>query len=138
MDISAITTAVITVLSPYLVKTGEEVAKKVGVAAWEKATEIHQSIKARFKKEEDSFPAQALEQFEKNPEKRKGAMEDALKEVLAKDPEFSESLVGLLKEADKAGTGAAFNVNIFGGEVGEIINIDKLEGGMTIDRRSGK
>jgi hypothetical protein len=138
MDISAIVTAAITILSPYLAKAGEEAAKKVGSAAWEKATEIHQAIKARFKKEEDSYPAQTLEQFEKDPEKRKGAMEDVLKEIMEQDTEFSARLLSLLEEADEAGAGAVFNVNIFGGEVGEILSIDKLEGGLTIDKRSRK
>jgi hypothetical protein len=138
MDVSVITSAAIAILSPYLAKAGEEVAKKVGGAAWEKATEIHQAIKKRFKEEQDDFPAQTLKRFEKNPEKHKGGMEDVLRDILEKDSGFSESLLGLLKEADQAGTGAVFNVTIFGGEVGEIFKIDKVEGGLRIDKRSGK
>jgi hypothetical protein len=127
MDINAIATATIAILSPYLVKASEEAAKQAGNAAWKKATEIHQAIKARFKKEKDKFPTQALKQFEKEPEKRKGTMEDVLKEVLEKDPEFSQSLLNLLKEAEEAGAGAVFNVNIMGGKVGKVVNINEAD-----------
>ena len=138
MDINAIATTAIAILSSYLAKAGVEAAKKAGSAAWEKANEIYQAIKARFKKEKDGFPVQTLEQFEKTPEKRKGAMEDVLKEILENDPEFSKSLLSLLNEAEKAGTGTVFNVNISGGKVGEIVNIGKLKGGLKINKRSGK
>jgi histone deacetylase complex regulatory component SIN3 len=138
MNIETIATATITLLSPYLAKMGEEAAKKAGDAAWKKAAEIHATIKARFKKEKDEFPSKTLEQFEKNPEKRKGAMQDVLTETLDKDPDFAKSLLKLLTEAEKLGTGAIFNVTIFGGEVGEIINVDRLEGGLEINKGSRK
>ncbi|UCC52881.1 MAG: hypothetical protein JSV68_02730 [Anaerolineaceae bacterium] len=138
MDPNAIAASAIAILSPYLVKAGEEIAKGAGQAAWKKTGDIYEAIKVRFAKEEDDFPAQTLEQFEKSPDKRKGAMQDVLGEILAHDPAFTQQLTNLLKEADDAGAGAVFNVNIFGGEVGEIINVDKLEGGIKIDKSSGK
>lgn len=138
MDTNAIATTAIAILSSYLAKAGEEAAKKAGSAAWEKANEIYQAIKARFKKEKDRFPTQTLKQFEKTPEKRKGAMEDVLKEILENDHEFSKSLLSLLNEAKQAGADTVFNVNIYGGEVGEIISADKVEGGIRINKRSRK
>jgi len=134
MESITISSAAIALLSPYLAKTGEAIAKKVGEAAWEKAKEIHQAIRERFRKEQDDYPSQTLEHFERDPEKRKGAMKEALTEVLDKDPDFSHALATLLREADEAGAGTTFNVSIFGGEVGEIINVDKLEGGLTINK----
>jgi hypothetical protein len=136
MDINAIATAVIALLSPYLAKAGEEAAKQVGNAAWKKMAEIHQIIKTRFKKEKDDFPAKTLEQFEKDPKKRKGAMQDVLVEILEKDPELAKSLLNLLEETKKADP--RFITQIFGGEVGEIFNIDTLKGELKIDKRSGK
>ena len=55
---------------------------------------------------------------------------------MAEDADFAKALLVQLEDADKAGVGTVFNVNIFGGEVGEIINIDKLEGGLTITKTS--
>ena len=135
MDITIIASATIAILSPYLAKAGEEVAKKAAGAAWQKVTAIHQEIKARLKKEKDDYPSQTLKRFEESPENRKGAMQDVLEEILSKDKAFAESLLSLLKEADKVGSGTTFNVTIFGGEVGEIINIDKLEDGFTINKK---
>ena len=137
MDVSVIASAAVALLSPYLAKAGEELAKKAGTAAWDQVTKIHQAVKARFKTEEDTFPAQTLERFEKEPEKYSGGMEDVLKGVLKKDPEFSQSLADLLNKADRAGAGSVFNVSVRDSEVGEIINVDTLSGGLSIDKRSG-
>ncbi len=63
-------------------------------------------------------------------------MQILLEKILDKDSRFSERLAGLLKDADRAGAGAVFDVRILGGEVGEIINIEKVEGGFTINKRS--
>jgi hypothetical protein len=136
VDINAIAAAVITLLSPYLAKAGEEAAKQIGNAAWKKMAEIHQIIKTRFKKEKDDFPAKTLEQFEKDPKKRKGAMQEVLVKILEKDPELATSLLNLLKETEKADP--EFITQVLGGEVGEIFNINKLEGGIKIDKRPGK
>jgi hypothetical protein len=51
------------------------------------------------------------------------------------DSTFRLALSVLLQEADQAGTGAIFNVNVFGGQVGEIINVDRLDGGLTIHKK---
>ena len=134
MDISTMAATTIALLSPYLAKAGEEVTKKAATAAWEKANDIFQAIKDRLQKEKSEYPAQTLKRFEEDPEKRKGSMQEVLEEVLSKDSDFAQKLLDLLKEADQAGTGAVFNVQIFGGEVGEIINIDNLDGGLTINK----
>lgn len=136
MEISAIAASVVVLLSPYLAKAGEEAAKQASAAAWKKIAEMYQVIKARFKKEKDDFPSKTLEQFEKNPEKRKGAMQDVLVEVLEKDPGLTASLLSLLRETEQADPG--FVTQIFGGEVGEIFNVGKLEGGIKIDKRPKK
>ncbi len=135
MEPTALATAAIGILSPYLVKAGEEVAKSAAQAAWKKAAEIHKSIKSRIEQEEDDYLSRTLQRFEESPEKRKGAMQEALEEILAKDTGFAASLLALLKDAEQAGAGTVFNVSVFGGEVGEVINIDRLEGGLTINKR---
>lgn len=134
MDVQAIASAAIAILTPYLAKAGEEIAKKAVGAAWEKAREIYQAVQARIAKEKEPYPQQTLGQFQENPEKRQGAMQDVLIEILEKDPAFAERLQCLLKEAQQAGAGTTFNTNVFGGQVGEIINIDKVEKGLTIKK----
>jgi len=138
MEVETLASTAITVLSPYLTKIGKGIASKASSAAWEKATELYDLIKDRFDKETDEYPSQTLERFEKEPEKRTAAMTEVLTEIIEKDSEFAGKLESLLLEAEKAGVGSVFNVSIFGGEVGEIINIDKLEGGLRISKREGK
>lgn len=135
MDAAAIATVATTLLSPYLAQAREDVANETGGAAWEKVRQIHQAIRTRLQEEGDSYPAETLRRFEEQPESRRGAMQSVLQEILDVDPAFARALSVLLQEADRAGAGAVFNVNVFGGTVGEIINIDRLDGGLTIHKR---
>jgi predicted nucleotidyltransferase len=135
MDPVTIASSTIALLTPYLAKMGEEVSKKVVGAAWEKVTEIHKAVKDRLAQEKDEYPKETLKRYEKEPVKRKQAMQETLAEVLEKDPAFAQKLVKMLKDADKAGAGTVFNTNVFGGEVGEIINIDTLQQGLTINKK---
>ena len=135
MDPITIASSAIALLTPYLAKAGEEISKKAVGAAWEKITEIHQAIKDRLAQEKDSYPKETLKRYEKEPQKRKQAMQETLAEILEKDPSFAKKLVKLLKDADKAGAGTVFNTNIFGGEVGEIINIETVQQGLTINKK---
>ncbi len=134
MDVAIIAQTAIAILAPYLAKAGEEVAKKSGEAAWKKAEAIYQAIKTRFQKEKDGYSLQTLKRFEENPEKRKAAIQEVLEEILDKDSGFAQSLFTLLKEADEAGGRTVFNVNISGGKVGEVINVDTLKGELSISK----
>lgn len=134
MSVAPIAKAAVTLLAPYLARSGEAIVKKAGEAAWEKAEEIYQALKKRFDKEKDDYSRKTLARFKEKPEARKATFQELLEEFLHKDPEFAKLLLNLLKEADEAGAGATFNVNVFGGKVGEIINIDDLEGGLTINK----
>jgi hypothetical protein len=128
MTIAEIAVAAVSILSPYLVKIGEELGKKAAGAAWTKVEEIHQSIKARFAKEKDDHATKTLARFEEKPESRKAGMQEALEEILTSDPEFASSLLSLLKEAEQAHAGDVFNVefhiNVSGhGKIGKVVNI---------------
>lgn len=135
MEPAMIATAVVAILSSYLAKAGEDTAEKAGEAAWRKAAEIYQTIKTRFAKEENDYPTRTLKQFEERPASCKGALKEILEGLLSQDAEFARLLAQLLKEVDEAGGKTVFNVSVFGGQVGEIINIDKLEGGLTISKK---
>jgi hypothetical protein len=122
--------AVIILLTPYLVELGKSIAKKAGDAAWEKTIALHQAIKERFAKEQSNDFNQALQKFEEQPESRQGGFQDVLVELLQKDPGFAVSLSRLLEEVqgDKSAT---FITSVSGGKVGEIFNINYLEGDLT-------
>jgi len=135
MDPITIASSAIALLTPYLAKAGEEVSKKAVGAAWEKVTEIHKAIRDRLAQEKDKYPKETLKRYEKEPAKRNQAMQETLAEILEKDPAFAKKLVIMLKDADKAGAGTVFNTNVFGGEVGEIINIETVQQGLTINKK---
>ena len=125
--------AIIALLTPYLTELGKSVAKKAGEAAWEKTAALHQAIKRRFAQEQDSDFLEALEKFEKQPETRRGGFQDMLVELLQKDPAFAASLTRLLREA-QGDQSSSFTTIVSGGEVGEIFNIDRLEGGFILNK----
>lgn len=135
MDSATIASAAISILTPYLAKAGEEVAKKSANAAWEKASEIYKAVKERFTQEKDKRSQEMLKRYEKEPEKRKRTMQEILAGMLEKDPGFSKKLLKLVRDAEKSGAGTVFNTNIFGGEVGEIINIETVQNGLTINKK---
>ena len=135
MDPITIASSALAFLTPYLAKAGAEVSKKAVGAAWEKVGEIHKAIQERLAQEKDSYPKETLKRYEKEPTKRKQAMQETLAEVLEKDPDFARKLTKMLKDADKAGAGTVFNTNVYGGDVGEIINIETVQQGLTINKK---
>ncbi len=135
MDPVTIASATIALLTPYLVKAGDEVAKKAAGAAWEKVTEIYKALKERLAREKDKYPKETFKRFEKEPEKRKQAMQETLAEILEKDSDFAKKLMEMVKNANKLGAGTVFNTNVFGGKVGEIINIENVHQGLTINKK---
>lgn len=135
MDSTGIAAATIAILTPYLFQAGEEGGDRgADQEAWLTAATIHQSVRSRFAQESDHYPLETLDRYEKNPDKRKAAMGEVLEEILENDAAFSQRLLSLLRKADEAGAGAVFNVNVSGGQVGEIISIDKLEGDLIIGK----
>ncbi len=127
MDINMLAATTISILAPYLAKAGEAVVQKAGEASWEKATELYQTLKTRLSKDKDDFYQQALERFEKEPEKWKSAMENVLKTIMTSDEAFAKSLSTLLEEANDAGTMAEFNVQVYGGKVKNIVNVKQAD-----------
>ena len=67
-----------------------------------KLTAVYDRVRAKVTG--DSYAEQALERLEQEPEnvRRQGAFEDALMEVMDRDPSFSAALAGLLEDARQA------------------------------------
>ncbi len=92
MDVTFIATAVMTALSPYLAKGGEEIAKTVG-------KDLYAKIKELFSNEDDDKKLlQATEKVNNGSEKL--AVEKRLNAILQEDPEALKELTSLLNFSD--------------------------------------
>jgi hypothetical protein len=104
MDIQAISTAAIALLSPYLAKAGEAFAKEAGEKLAEKVGALYQAVKSKFKG--DAYAEQTLTRIEEKPEAtgRQAAFQEVLVEKLEEDPDFAEVVRRLVEEAKAADT----------------------------------
>ncbi len=98
-SINVLTTAAIGILSPYLAKAGEVVAKKLG-------EDIYRVLKTRFGKKPSA--QEALTDLEKTPDDPdlQAALRVQLKKLLAEDEAFAAQLQHLLEEGGKTETGS--------------------------------
>lgn len=104
MDVQALATAAMAILSPYLAQAGEAFAKKAGEKLAEKAGAVYQAIKEKFKG--DSYAEETLARVEEKPESegRQAALKEVLAEKLGEDADFAEVVGRLLAEAQAADT----------------------------------
>ncbi len=126
MDPTALGTlaaSIVAVLSPYLTKAGEEFAKEAGKAAGSKIGALYQAIKARL--QHHPTANEALAELEKAPddEDTRAALRVQLKKVMAADPAFADGLQKLVDDIGHDQPSATFLTQVYGGEVGKIINI---------------
>src|SRR5437660_1347850 len=96
--------AAVTLLAPYLVKTGEAFASKVGEALAEKTATLYQTVKGQFAG--DRYAQETLARLEEAPESkgRQTGLEYLLTEQIENDPTFAERLRQLIEEAKVADT----------------------------------
>ena len=82
----------------------------------------------------NDYMAQTLGRFAQNPQKRRAVFQSTLLELMEESPLFSRVLADLASAAERDEVGKnVFKTSISGGEVGQVINIDKLEGGLNIN-----
>jgi hypothetical protein len=108
MDLFALAAAAVTALVPYLRKAAEKFAGNVGDAAWKKAGELYEGLKARLA----GHPAaDALDKLAAEPDNARAQADfrQALKELAASDPEFARELAALMPN-----TGVSFHNEIQG------------------------
>ena len=102
MDIPALATAAVALLSPYLVKGSEAFAKKVGDAAFAGVEKLAALVKGKL-----TGPAEAaaLASLEAKPDdaRRQGALEVQIEDALKADPDFAETLQALVEDVKKEG-----------------------------------
>lgn len=131
MDIAAIAAAAVALLTPYLVKAGEAVAKKAGETVWDKASELYQVLRTRFRG--DPIKESALTDLQQMPEDgdTQASLRKELKKVMQDDPRFAEQLLSILKEAGQTETGATI-ISMAAGDYANQIGV--VQGDVTMDR----
>jgi hypothetical protein len=97
--------------------------------------QIYELILLFSQLENNDYLTQTLRRFQENPEKRQAVFQTTLMETLEESPVFLQTLADLVKahEGDEESR-PVFKTEISGGEVGQVINIDKLEGGLNINK----
>jgi len=94
--ISTLVTSVMGVLMPYVTKGAEEFARHAGEAAYKKAKDLLDTLKARLAGDEEA--TENLNRFEEKPQRYQPVMEDILTEKLARDQTLARELETLLKD----------------------------------------
>ena len=103
MDITALAPAAVALLAPYLAKGAEEFAKTAGKAVAEKAGQLYQVLKKKFRR--GSYAAQTLARVEAQPESppRQAALEGVLVDALTGDTALAAAVRRILEAAPAGG-----------------------------------
>lgn len=105
-QVAIATTTILTPLLPYLIKAGEkaaeEIGKKLGVAAWEKAKALYETIRAKFAG--DAYAEETLRRVAEKPtdEGRRSALQSVLTEKAEADHDFGQQLARLVEEVQSS------------------------------------
>lgn len=120
--VTSLAATAVAVIAPYLARVGEGFAEETGRAAAAKIGPLYKALKARFQNK----PAaqEALEDLESNPmdEDAQTALNLQLKKQMKADSELAETVRKLLEEIDQDKETTSFLTQVYGGEVGQIIN----------------
>lgn len=122
-------------LLPFLVKSGEKFADKIGEASFEKVRAIHKSIRSKFSSDQDQYALQSLQRLEEQPadESRQAVVASVIKEKAETDRAFADELERGVREAKGDTNLSQFITNISGNaQVGKIFNIGQA-GNITIE-----
>lgn len=116
-----------------LVKIANGAAGAAGKAAYEKAAQLYQAIKARFTG--NPVTESALSDFTANPEDAdlQATLRVQLKKILDADPAFAKKLSDLTGTRVSQETGVVFYNNI-SGNVETLTNVGTVFGGLNINK----
>lgn len=121
-SVTSLAATAVAVLVPYLANAGEELTKETVKAAAAKIGPLYKALKARFQ----NRPAaqEALADMESSPmdEDAQTALNLQLKKQMKADSELAETVRKLLEEIDQDKETTSFLTQVYGGEVGQIIN----------------
>jgi hypothetical protein len=89
-------TKVVAIVLPFVSKGADELATRVGDAAYEKAKALFATLKRKWSGDEEATEAIAL--FEQKPERYKAVFNDILEEKLSEDEDLAAAVARLLQE----------------------------------------
>lgn len=124
--VDPVTTTAAALLTPYLAKVGEEVAKQAGDAVWNMAESLYHMIRRKFTTDQDTYAQQTLQRLQEQPtnEARQAALADVLNEKIQADPSFAQELRQLVQNTTQAQGINQFLTQVYGNaQVNKIVNI---------------
>jgi hypothetical protein len=127
MEITALAAAIVAALTPFLAKAGEEFAKEAGKAAVDRISELYTLLQKRFQKKPAA--AEALQDMHDKPQDpdTQAALRKQLVKQIETDPELKNVLLATIQQIKQDPQAATFVTQVFGGEVGKIINIGSAD-----------
>lgn len=125
--ISTLAASAVAILAPYLAAAGNEVSKELGKAALGKIGVLYETLKARFKKRGGAKEALADLKTEPSNEDVQAALRHQLVKEMNVDQTLVDTLRKLVEEINQDQPARAFLTQIYGGEVGQIINADRID-----------
>lgn len=120
---------------PFIVKSGEKFAEKIGEASYNKVRALYESIRNKFDSDQDQYALQSLQRLEEQPadESRQAVVASVINEKAQTDLKFADELERRIREAKGDTSLSQFITNVSGNaQVGKILNIGQA-GNITID-----
>lgn len=134
MTIAPIVTSAVAILAPYFAKAGEGAAKKAGEETWEKIKTLYQVISNKLSADKDDYAQQTLKRLEEksSDKSRQRALSDILTEKAETDTVFAQELQQLVQGTTQGQDVGQFLIQLYGGEVGKIVNIGQVIGDVSV------
>lgn len=137
MDLLTFAPALLSVLSPYLVKAGEKMAEEVGKSLPQHAANLWQALRRKF--ETKPAAAESLTDLLRSPEDAdtQAAFRKEVRKAAEQDPAWLQTMVELLQKAQREGEQSLKQqgngnvaVNIGGNVQGNIVigNDNRIQG----------
>ena len=89
---AAIIVAILTPLSPYLIKAGEAVAGEAGKAIFNQVKTLYEIVHTRFEENNDQPGQHAMDELKENPEAVRELLSEHIVAEAKADPEFAQAL----------------------------------------------
>jgi len=117
--------AAVALLAPYLAEAGTAAASRAGEAAVDGAKALLAMLRRRFSGDKDEYAQQTLTRLEEKPDDqaRQAALQGVLAEKAEEDRSFRTELERLVHQTTFDRPVAEFLTEVYGGEVGKIVNI---------------
>ena len=118
----ALATTAIAMVAPWLAKVAEGVARKAGEKTFEKLGQLYDAVKQKFYGDGDSKILENLERAASDQTAKEAATK-ALTSKLENDPAFAGEVQRLVNDAKSDPATSNFLTQVYGGDVGKIVNI---------------